>query len=167
MVKIKRADKKSKWTVMKYVNSFDLIVKYASLIRRLNARVDEESIVQINSIMKNLDVYQPRDGKPSIDTTNFKICQIVYFMFAYRNDESAKKEIVFSPLGNLLLNNLDKPDWVAKIFATMLYGLPFSHPYNKMNPAFDLFPMRLLFRLLTDERLDCKLYEDEVFYHVF
>lgn len=167
MVKIKRADKKSKWTVMKYVNSFDLIVKYASLIRRLNAKVDEESIVEINSIMKNLDVYQPRDGKPSIDTTNFKICQIVYFMFAYRNDESAKKEIVFSPLGNLLLNNLEKPDWVAKIFATMLYGLPFSHPYNKMNPAFDLFPMRLLFRLLTDERLDCKLYEDEVFYHVF
>ena len=167
MNKTDRADKKSKWTVMKYVNDFSLIVKYASLVRRLNAKVDEKSIVQINEIMKTLKIYQPREGKPSVDTTDFKIRQIVYFMFAYRNDESKSKEIVFSPLGNLLLDNLDKTDWVAKIFATMLYGLPFSHPYNKMNPSFDLYPMRLLFKLLSDERLGYKLYEDEVFYHVF
>ncbi len=33
MDSINRADKKSKWTVMKYVNSFDLILQYAKLIR--------------------------------------------------------------------------------------------------------------------------------------
>ena len=167
MNNVDRTDKKSKWTIMKYVKNFGLLVKYASLIRRLNARVDEESIAEINTIMKDLHVYQPRFGKPSLDTTNFKICQIVYSMFAYRNDTSENREIVFSPLGNLLLDNLDKSGWVAKIYATMLYGLPFSHPYNKMNPSFDLFPVRLLFRLLSDERLDCTLFEDEVFYHVF
>ena len=98
MAEINRADKKSKWTVMKYVNSFDLIVQYAELIRDMNAKVDEDSIKKINSIMKDLQIYQPKSGKPSVDTTNFKICQIVYFMFAYRNENS--KEIVYSPLGN-------------------------------------------------------------------
>lgn len=150
---------------MKYVNSFDLIVKYAELVRELRAKVDDQTIVQINKIMNDLEIYQPMFGKPSVDTTNFKICQIVYFMFAYRNENS--KEIVYSPLGNLLLDNIGDKDKVAKIFASMLYGLPFSHPFNKMNPAFNLYPIRLIFKLLTDSRLDGKLYQDEVFYHVF
>lgn len=167
MDNIDRTDKKSKWTVMKYVNSFDLILDYAKLIRELNAKVDEDTITQINSIMKDLKIYQPKYGKPSVDTTSFKICQIVYFMFAYRNEESRNKEIVFSPLGNLLLDNYSKKDWVAKIFATMLYGMPFNHPFNRMSPSFNLYPLRIVFKLLTDSRLEYKLYQDEVFYYIF
>lgn len=165
MDSIDRANKKAKWTVMKYVNSFELLVKYAKLIRELNAKVDDNTIKEINSIMKDLEIYQPKNGKPSVDTTNFKICQIVYFMFAYRNTNS--KEIVFGPLGNLLLDNLQDKDRVAKIFATMLFGMPFSHPFNKMNPSFNIYPIRLIFKLLTDSRLNCKLYQDEVFYLLF
>lgn len=166
-MKIDRSDKKSKWTVMKYVSNFNLLVKYASLVRDLKARVDDESIMKVNSIMKRLGVYIPRNGKPSVDTTNFKICQIVYSMFAYRNEKSANKEIVFSPLGNLLLDNKDNKERVAKVYATMMFGMPFSHPFNKMRPDFNLFPIRLVFKLLTDPRMDCKIYEDEMFYHIF
>lgn len=162
---INRNDKKAKWTVMKYVNSFELVTRYAELIRKLKSKVDDETIKEINTIMKNLEIYQPMYGKPSVDTTNFKIYQIVYFMFAYRNDNS--KEIVFSPLGNLLLDHLENKEWVAKIFATMLYNMPFNHPFNKMSPAFNLYPIRIIFKLLSDSRLDYKLYQDEVFYHVF
>lgn len=164
---INRANKKNKWTVMKYVNSFDLILQYADLIRDLNAKVDDDSIAEINSVMKDLNIYQPKYGRPSVDTTNFKICQIVYFMFAYRNEDSENKEIIYSPLGNLLLDNLNKKDWIAKIFATMLYGMPFNHPFNKMNPAFNLYPIRVVFKLLSDSRLDYRLYEDEMFYYIF
>ena len=164
---INRADKKSKWTVMKYVNSFDLILQYADLIRDLNAKVDDSTIVEINSIMKDLNIYQPKFGKPSVDTTNFKICQLVYFMFAYRNENSISKEIVYSPLGNLLLDNMNNKERVAKIFATMLYGMPFNHPFNKMNPSFNIYPIRLVYKLLSDSRLEYKLYQDEIFYYVF
>ncbi len=164
---IDRSDKKSKWTVMKYVNNFNLLVQYANLIRDLRAKVDDKAIVEVNSIMEGLGIYIPRYGRPSVDTTNFKICQIVYSMFAYRNEESESKEIVYSPLGNLLLDNLDKKDWVARIFATMMYGMPFNHPFNKMRPDFNIYPLRLVFKLLSDQRLDYKIYEDEMFYHIF
>lgn len=164
---IDRSDKKSKWTVMKYVNDFNLLVQYADLIRDLRAKVDYKAIVEVNSIMEGLGVYIPRYGTPSVDTTNFKICQIVYSMFAYRNEESENKEIVYSPLGNLLLDNLDKKEWVAKIFATMMYGMPFNHPFNRMRPDFNIYPLRLVFKLLSDYRLDYKIYEDEMFYHIF
>lgn len=163
---INRSDKKSKWTLMKYVNDFNLLVQYADLIRDLKAKVDDESIVEVNSIMKDLGIYIPRYGVASVDTTNFKICQIVYSMFAYRNENSENKEIVYSPLGNLLLDNLDKKDWVAKIFATMMYAMPFNHPFNKMRPDFNIYPLRLVFKLLSDSRLDYKIYEDEMFYHI-
>ena len=162
-----RSNKKEKWTVRKYVRDFDLLVQYADLIRDLKAKVDVDAIVEVNSIMKDLGIYIPRFGKPSVDTTNFKICQIVYSMFAYRNEDSANKEIVYSPLGNLLLDNLEKKEWVAKIFATMMYGMPFSHPFNRMRPDFNIYPLRLVFKLLSDYRLDYKLYEDEMFYHLF
>ena len=164
---IDRSDKKSKWTVMKYVNNFNLLVQYANLIRQLKAQVDTNSIIEINTIMSKLGVYIPRNGKPSVDTTNFKICQIVYSMFAYRNERSQNKEIVYSPLGNLLLDNIENKEWVAKIFTTMLYGMPFNHPFNRMRPDFNIYPLRLIFKLLTDKRLNYKIYEDEMFYHIF
>lgn len=164
---INRRNKKAKWTVMKYVRNFDLLIQYADLIRDLKAKVDDDTIVEINATMKDLGIYRPKTGLPSVDTTNFKICQIVYSMFAYRNDVSDSKEIVFSPLGNLLLDNMEKKDWVAKIFTTMLFGLPYSHPFNRMSPAFNLYPFRLVFKLLSDSRLNYTLYQDEVFYHVF
>lgn len=167
MDKINRADKKSKWTVMKYAMDTNLLIQYADLIRKLKAQVDEKSIDEINSIMKEAGQYTPRYGKPSNDTTKFKISQIVYSMFAYRNEKSDNKEIVYSPLGNLLLDNLDNKEWVAKIYATMMYGMPFNHPYNRMSPTFNLFPLRLIFKLLLDDRLEHKLFEDEMFYHIF
>ena len=150
---------------MKYVNDFDLIIEYADTIRDLKAKVDDESIIEINSIMEDLGIYVPRYGVPSVDTTAFKICQLIYFMVAYRSD-TAKKELVFSPLGNLLLDNLNDADKKSKIFATMLYNLPFNHPYNKMTPDFNIYPYRLVFKLLCDSRLEYKLYADDVFYYV-
>lgn len=162
---IDRTNKKGKWTVMKYVNDFGTIIEYANVIRNLKAKIDDDSIIEINSIMEDLGIYVPRYGRPSIDTTTFKICQIIYFMVAYRS-ESVKKEIVFSPLGNLLLDNLENAEWKKKIFATMLYGMPFNHPYNKMTPDFNIYPYRLIFKLLMDERLGGVLYKDEVFYYV-
>ena len=150
---------------MKYVNDFDLIVEYADAIRDLKAKVDEQTIIELNEIMRDLEIYIPRNGVPSVDTTSFKICQLIYFMFAYRS-KTRKKELVFSPLGNLLLDNNRDQGARSKIFATMLYGMPFNHPYNKMSPDFNLYPYRLVYRLLMDVRLDNKLFLDELFYYV-
>ena len=44
--------------------------------------------------------------------------------------------------------------------------MPFAHPFNKMHKSFNIYPYRLIFKLLTDKRLDYKLNHDEVFYHV-
>lgn len=159
---IDRTNKKNKWTVMKYVSDFSLLLDYADLIRKLNFKVDEDTIESINQKMKDVKLYKPKNGKPSIDTTSFKICQIVYSMIAYRSKDRSK--IIYSPLGNLLIDNRADEVMLGKIYATMLMNLPYNHPYNKMDDSFNLFPYRVIFKLLLDSRLNNRIYADEMFY---
>lgn len=159
-----KTNRKNKWTLMKYVKDFNLMTKYAKVIRDTHFDVDRSGLNKLNSLMERSGTYNPRFGRPSADTTNFKVCQIVYYMFAYRSEN--KKNIVFSPLGNLLLDNIDDENRVAKIFSSMLFGMPFNHPYNKMDSSFNVFPFRLIFKLLCDDRLAGVLHNDEAFYIV-
>ncbi|MFT4243908.1 MAG: restriction endonuclease [Candidatus Woesearchaeota archaeon] len=48
----------------------------------------------------------------------------------------------------------------------MLWGIQFSHPHNKTNERFNIYPFRLIFKLLLDKRLNNKLYVDEISYIV-
>lgn len=160
-------DKKSKWTIMKYVASYDLLITYAEIIKNLKFLVDDKTIDEINKEFVKTGVYKPIK-KPSNFTTSFKIIQLCHNMFAYRSEsvDEHKKMLVFTPLCNLLLQNKDDETKRGKIASTMLINLPFDNPYNKMDGSFNIFPYRLIFKLLLEKRIDCKLYLDEVFYLV-
>lgn len=153
---------------MKYIKDFDLMVLYAKEVRSGKADVSDEALKQILLGMEMDNLYSPRFGKPSVHTIHFKVCQIVYYMFAYKLKVKGNKaeKVVFSPLGNLLLDNYDNKEIVSKTFLCMLFGMPFKHPFNKMHNSFNIYPYRLIFKLLTDERLNFKLFHDEVFYLV-
>lgn len=161
-----RTDKSEKWTLMKYVEDFDLMVKYAMLSRKKGAFINVDSLEAINQLMMSDGTYLPRYDEPSRDTTYFKLCQIAYYMFAYKVGQGEKQRLVFSPLGNLLLDNYDDKERVSKIFMTMLFNMPFNHPFNKMKQDFNIYPFRLVFKLLRDKRLQGRLYCDEMFYWV-
>lgn len=163
---MKRVDKSEKWTLMKYVKDFNLMAQYALVTRESGAFMDVESLDNINKIMMKDATYVPRYGTPSNDTVFFKLCQVAYYMFAYKAGNRKDLKLVFSPLGNLLLDNIDDKEKVSKIFSTMLFNLPFNHPFNKMSASFNLYPFRLIFKLLRDPRLENKLFCDEVFYWV-
>lgn len=163
---MKRVNKSEKWTLMKYVKDFDLMTQYALVTRECGAFMDVGSLENINKIMMKDATYVPRYGTPSNDTIFFKLCQVAYYMFAYKAGNGEDLKLVFSPLGNLLLDNIEDKEKVSKIFSTMLFNLPFNHPFNKMNASFNLYPFRLIFKLLRDQRLENKLFCDEVFYWV-
>src|SRR5699024_4886149 len=66
------------------------------------------------------------------------------------------------PFGNLYVRNIDEPQKLDKIFATMLYAIQFPHPANNQSSEFKIYPFRLIFKLLLDARLEGKLYDYEV-----
>ena len=73
---------------------------------------------------------------------------------------------MFSPLGNLFLKNVDDKEKTAKIFLTMLWAVQYQHPHSGTDNEFQLYPFRLIYKLLTEPKLSNKLYAFEVAYSV-
>lgn len=162
-----RSTTKEKWTIMMYMRDFRLMTTYAYALRASN-KLTTENIDDILNDMEMKGIYQPRNGGSTF-TGQFKSIQIAWYMFGYYDKSRARgveKKMVFSPLGNLLLDNLTDRDKVAKIFTTMLFANGFHQPFSQMDSRFNIFPFRLIFKLLRDERLEGRLYNDEVFYLV-
>lgn len=165
MIEYNRSSLQEKWTLMKYFNDFEMLTLYANALRT-NTSISDSSIQELMEQMIKDGKYSPRE-RLSIDTGKFKTIQVAWYMFGfYEKGRNKNKKFVFSPLGNLLLDRLGKGEEVAKIFTTMLVGNPFRNPFSRMSEEFNIFPFRLLFQLLLDDRLDNKLYNDEVFYLV-
>lgn len=165
-MKYDRSSTHEKWTIMKYMNDFDLMTTYAYALRASNI-LTNENIGDILYQMELDDIYHPRNGG-SIDTGKFKIIQIAWYMFGYYDNVSRNrlpKKLVFTPLGNLLLDNLKDKKKVSKIFLAMLFGNGFRQPFSRMDNRFNIYAFRLIFKLLRDERLGYQLYHDEAFYY--
>ena len=161
-----RSDSKEKWTIMMYMRDFDLMVTYAYALRASN-RLSNENIDDILRKMEEDGIYRPRNGGSTF-TGQFKSIQIAWYMFGHYNKsrrDGEDKKMVFSPLGNLLLDNLRDKEKVSKIFTTMLFGNGFRQPFSRMDERFNIFAYRLIFKLLRDPRLGGRLYNDEVFYY--
>lgn len=157
---------KDKWTIMMYMRDFDLMATYAYALRASN-NLSTDNIDDILAKMESDGVYHPRNGGSTF-TGTFKSIQIAWYMFGHYNKSRKKdeeKKLVFSPLGNLLLDNLKDRDKVSRIFLTMLYGNGFRQPFSQMDERFNIYGFRLIFKLLRDPRLGGKLFDDEVFYY--
>jgi type II restriction enzyme len=81
-------------------------------------------------------------------------------MFGYEDNDNGKK-FMFSPLGNLFLKHINNEDKLVKIFISMMFAMQFEHPANGTSSEFQLYPFRLIFKLLTDDRLEGKLHHYE------
>lgn len=161
-----RSSTKSKWTIMKYIKDFDKMLIYADAVRQGFADISDNSLDSIQEDMRNKKIYNPRTAKSNVVTIRNKVNQIAFYMFGSKLRKGKEQKIIFSPLGNLLLDNRENKQWVSRIFLSMLYSMEFSHPFNLMSEEFKLYPYRLIFKLLLDKRLCGKLFHDEVFYYV-
>lgn len=163
-----RSTTKNKWTIMKYIKDFDKMLLYADAVRHGMSDISDDALDSIQEDMRIKNIYNPRTTKQEskVVTIRNKVNQIVFYMFGYKLKKGTEYKIVFSPLGNLLLDNRKNDRWVSRIFFSMLYSMEFKHPFNLMKADFKIYPYRLIFKLLLDKRLNGKLYHDEVFYYV-
>ena len=170
-----RESSKEKWTIMQYLRDFDLMTAFAYALRESPTELSVENLLDIMGQLEEKGIYKPTSKKPqkgekaekNINTALFRSVQIAWYMFGYYDKNSNRrkqKKFVFSPLGNLLLDNIEDKAKTSKIFLTMLFSLAFRQQFSMMNRQFNLYPYRLLFQLLKDPRLEGKLYSDEATY---
>lgn len=153
---------RNKWILYKHTSNYDLI-KAVALDVKNSCKTDISNVERerMQERLTALNLYKTRNPKEKpLDSINHRINTLEYFMFGYE-DNTVGKKFMFSPLGNLFLKHINNEEILIKIFATMLFAIQFQHPANGTDKEFQLYPFRLIFKLLTDERLNGKLYNYE------
>ncbi len=157
-----RTVERDKWILYKHTSSYELIKAVALDVKNsCQADISEAERERMQERLAALNLYKARnpDKKP-LDSIDHRINTLEFYMFGYE-DDAAGKRFIFSPLGNLFLKHINNEDNLRKIFTTMLYAVQFQHPASGTDKRFQLYPFRLIFQLLTDERLNGRLYYSE------
>lgn len=153
---------RKKWILYKHTCSYDLI-KAVALDVKNSCKTDISDMERrrMQERLAALDLYKARNPKEKpLDSINHRINTLEFWMFGYE-DNSSDKKFMFSPLGNLFLKHINNEDKLVKIFTAMLFAIQFEHPASGTDKEFQIYPFRLILKLLTDERLDGKLYNYE------
>lgn len=153
---------RNKWILYKHTSSYE-IIKAVALDVKNSCKTDISDIERhrMQDRLAALKLYKTRNpnDKP-LDSINHRINTLEFWMFGYE-DNSYDKKFMFSPLGNLFLKYINAEDKLIKIFIAMMFAIQFQHPANGTDKEFQIYPFRLIFKLLTDERLGCRLYNYE------
>ena len=161
-----RIDSK-KWILYRHTSDFDKLCVVAEFLKsytKTGISTDEKT--QLNLKLRELGLYNERNPDLPLDAINHKINQLSYFMFGYQAKVDGQDRFLFSPLGNLFLKHVEDKNKIAKIFLTMLWAIQYQHPHSGTDSEFQLYPFRLIYKLLSESKLSYKLYAFEVAYSV-
>ncbi len=154
---------RNKWILYKHTCNYELIKAVALDVKNSCASdINETERYRMQERLAALDLYKTRNpaARP-LDSINHRINTLEYYMFGYEDDD---KRFIFSPLGNLFLVYINDEEKLVKIFTTMLFAIQFEHPASRTPRVFQLYPFRLIFKLLLDNRLEHKIYNVEYAY---
>lgn len=150
---------RNKWILYKHTSSYDLIKAVALDVKNsCKTDISNTERERMQERLAAINMYKTRNPKAKpLDSINHRINTLEYYMFGYEDNTDGKK-FMFSPLGNLFLKYINDEEKLVKIFTAMLFAIQFQHPASGTDKEFQLFPFRLIFKLLLDNRLDGKLY---------
>lgn len=153
---------KNKWILYKHTSNYELIKAVALDVKNsCKTDISNTEKERMQERLSALNMYRTRNPQERpLDSINHRINTLEYYMFGYEDDSNGKR-FIFSPLGNLFLKYINDEERLKKIFIAMLYAMQFQHPASGTDKEFQLYPFRLIFKLLTDERLNGKLYNYE------
>ncbi len=158
---------RNKWILYRHTSDFNLLCEVAQILKSYSkTTITKSEKERLNLHLRELGIYNERNPELPLDAINHKINQLSYYMFGYQAKIDGVDRFMFSPLGNLLLKNLDDKGKVSKIFLTMLWAVQYQHPHGGTHKEFQLYPFRLIYKLLSDNRLENRLYAFEVSYAV-
>ena len=161
-----RIDKK-KWILYRHTTDFDKLVVLAEILKSYTKTgISKEDKTNLNLKLRELGLYNERNPELPLDAINHKINQLSYYMFGYQAKVEGQDRFLFSPLGNLFLKQVNDKEKAAKVFLTMLWAIQYPHPHSGTDNDFQLYPFRLIYKLLLEPKLSYKLYAFEVAYSV-
>jgi hypothetical protein len=156
-----------KWILYRHISDFNLLCEVAIFLKSYSkTTISKEEKARLNLKLREVGLYSERNPDLPLDAINHKINQLSYYMFGYQAKIEGEDRFLYSPLGNLFLKHIDDKQKSANIFLTMLWAVQYQHPHSGTDSEFQLYPFRLIFKLLSDNRLSNKLFAFEVAYSI-
>lgn len=135
---------RNKWILYRHTSNFNLLCEVAQILKSYSkATITKNEKLHLSFRLQELGLYNERNPDMPLDAINHKINQLSYYMFGYQAKTEGVDRFMFSPLGNLLLKNINSKSKASKIFITMLWSMQFQHPHSSTNKEFQLYPFRL------------------------
>lgn len=153
MIDLKRS-MTDKWIFQKNTNSKNLIESYLNVINETKD-IDKEMIIDK---LKSISGYHGRSTIGSLSTMGVRFSQMCFYMFGYKNENNT-----FIP-SQTTINLLQETNLKSKNMLVNLFAIQFPHPYSNTPDDIKIHAGRLIIKLLCEERIDCKLYIDEMIY---
>ncbi|MCL1946494.1 MAG: restriction endonuclease [Chitinivibrionia bacterium] len=156
--------KRNRWILYKHTCNYELIKAVALMVKnQCKTDISVSERYKMQERLAAINLYKTRNPKEKpLDSIAHRINTLEYWMFGYEYKEDKNKRFVFSPLGNLFLKFINDEEKLRKIFIAMLFAFQFQHQGSGTDKEFQLYPFRLIFQLLCDERIEYKLYHCEV-----
>lgn len=144
-----------KWIFQKNTNSKDLIESYLNVINETKDVADKAMIIEK---LKLLSGYHGRSDAGSLSTMGVRFSQMCFYMFGYKNENNT-----FIP-SQTTINLLQGTNLKSKNMLVNLFSIQYPHPYSNTPEDIEIYAGRLIIKLLCDEKIQCKLYIDEMIY---
>lgn len=147
------------WIIEKHTNSLDDMIFYLKIIIDNRGDLSSESIKEYLIKAKEEGIYKDRYGKLSSATLKNKIGSLRSYNLGIIDDNKFLK----TGYGDLVLKYRGNQNKLSKILFTNLWFFQYPHPKLSTN-KYSLYPMRLIFTLMMDKKLNHELFADEIIY---
>lgn len=153
MINLNRS-KDNKWIMQKNISSSELLEAFVSGMQNQNNIIDSDYLV---NYLRNTNTYHGRSAEGSSNTMGVRLSQACFYMFGFKKDGNFYP----SPMTELYLNKTADKE---KISLVNLFSMQFPSPYSETPNNFNIYIGRFILKLLTDDKLDRKMYIDEMVY---
>lgn len=146
--------KDHKWIMQKNVSSKDIITAYLKVISESKTAIDYSDVK--NQLRRN-SIYKGRSNSGSLSTMGVRFSQMCFYMFGYKT----RRCFYPSPMTLNLLKQ-DKTISDESNFLVNLFSIQYPHPFSETSSEFQIYAGRLFIKLLLEDRINQKLYIDEI-----
>lgn len=142
-----------RWILYKHTSSLD-IIRGTAIELNASSGLSKENKHELMNHLRKRGLYSGRNPDEPLDAVQHRVNTLLYYMFGYREGKGSTQRFVFSPLGALFLRHLENVEKQREIILTMLWGKQFPDPFFSTSEEFNLYPFRLLFKLMSEPLID-------------
>ncbi len=159
MINLYRA-KNHRWIFQKNISDVKQILEFLDAAKTYGDYAKPDLML---SELKKRGVYKGRSSEGSSNTFGVRRSEMKFYMFGYSYPESPKSTFYQTSMTKSIFED-DSKENIARMSLVNLFSMQFPHPFSNTPSCFKIHIGRLLLKLLTDERLENKLYIDEFCY---